>query len=539
MRYCIRAVVAASIILPLAAQFTERIDVRVHELEVVVDTRDGKPVTNLTKDDFIVLQDGVQQTITNFAVINESEGSAAVTADATQANAPAPAAQPVVQRKPRKFVFFIDAFEMHDGTRNDLLKQCSDLMGTMEPGDEAMVVTPALTTRIPLFFTNDKDAVMKTLDRITAYMMRMGDAAVRGDCGQSSYACATNRIENLRSVVRALSDVPGRKIVVLMTTVMTSTPGLSLGVPGDRSVGGLVADPRMRTPIISDDARDVRRLVEETARLAAASNVTIYGLEAYEPGYSALPGVTSDIGTTNLSGANLGDRSNSALKPSAKRGQEGTQDLLITLAERTGAKNFSGTNDSVKMFEQISQDTGTYYSIGYRDTDNKTKDHKVEVRIRNRNDLVVRTRQSVRSRSREDEQKGLAMAAVLSSKTYNNLRIRLTASPLQRKGRIVEIPVHVHIPMSRLLFLDEGGQRRAKFQVVVAAVGENGDFGESQTEHVQDIVVPDARWEEAKAEEFAYDTAVRVNPGKYRIAVGVSDANSGEAGFQTFSVNAQ
>ena len=537
MRNCIPAVIAASIIIPLAAQFAERMDVRVHELEVVVETRDGKPVANLTKDDFIVLQDGVQQTITNFAIVNESE-ALAVTAEGPQ-TAPQPQQSSQPERKPRKFVFFIDAFEMHDRTRNDLLKQCSDLMGTMGPGDEAMVVTPALTTRIPLFFTNDKDAVMKTLDRVTGYMMRMGDAATRGDCGQSSYACATNRIENLKSVVQALSDIPGRKVVVLMTTVMTSMPGLTLQMPADRTVGGLVADSRMRTPIISDNARDVRRLVEETGRLAAASNVTIYGLEAYEPGYSALPGVTSDIGTTNLSGANLGDRANSSLTPSAHRGQEGTQDLLITLAERTGAKNFSGTNDTVKMFDQISQDMSTYYSIGYRDPETKTKDHRVEVRIRNRNDLVVRTRQSVRSRSREDEQKGLAMAAVLSSKTYNALRIRLTASPLERKGRIVEIPVHVHIPMSRLLFLDEGGQRRAKFQVVVAAVGENGDFGESQSEHVQDIVVPNAKWEAAQAQEFAYDTAVRVSPGNYRIAVGVSDTNSGEAGFQTFSVNAQ
>jgi len=32
---------------------------------------------------------------------------------------------------------------------------------------------------------------------------------------------------------------------------------------------------------------------------------------------------------------------------------------------------------------------------------------------------------------------------------------------------------------------------------------------------------------------------VRVNPGKYRVAVGVTDVNSGESGFQTFSVDAR
>jgi hypothetical protein len=30
-----------------------------------------------------------------------------------------------------------------------------------------------------------------------------------------------------------------------------------------------------------------------------------------------------------------------------------------------------------------------------------------------------------------------------------------------------------------------------------------------------------------------------MTPGKYRVAVGVTDANSGESGFQTFTVDAK
>jgi hypothetical protein len=277
------------------------------------------------------------------------------------------------------------------------------------------------------------------------------------------------------------------------------------------------------------DYRDLRRISNEVARVAAAGNILIYGLETYEPGEQALPGVTIDHATG----------SNESLTRSSKRGTEGTQDLLLSLADATGAKAFSGTRESDEMFEQISRDLSTYYSIGYRDADTKTKEHRVEVRVRNHPEYVVRARKNVRTVTAEEEERGKAMAAVLSSSVSNPLQIRLTASPLVRKGRTVDIPVHVHVPLSRLTFLQRNDEFRAQFRVLVAAVGEHADFGNSNMEHAQDVIVPRSRWDSAQTQEFRYDTTVRVSPGKYRIAVGVTDASSGESGFQTFTVEAK
>ncbi|MGZ7078784.1 MAG: hypothetical protein ACXVJT_05145, partial [Thermoanaerobaculia bacterium] len=119
--------VLALLILPSAiGQFSERIDVRVHELEVVVETRDGNPVADLQKDDFIVLQDGTPQEITNFSVVNESTATTSATGTTTTPGAARSAALP---RKPRKFVFYLDEFAMHDATRKELLQQCAELVG--------------------------------------------------------------------------------------------------------------------------------------------------------------------------------------------------------------------------------------------------------------------------------------------------------------------------------------------------------------------------------------------------------------------------
>ncbi|MGZ4777938.1 MAG: VWA domain-containing protein, partial [Thermoanaerobaculia bacterium] len=525
--------VLALLILPSAiGQFNERIDVRVHELEVVVETRDGNPVADLQKDDFIVLQDGTPQEITNFSVVNESTATTSATGTTTTPGAARSAALP---RKPRKFVFYLDEFAMHDATRKELLQQCAELVGVMKDGDEAMVVTPASPQRIPLFFTTDKSTLMTTLERVTGEMMRKGPVLrldrlaaeppsspdqrvlLRGDCGQSPQKCAEERLGVLREVVDALGQLSGKKILVLMTTQMSSMPGLAFTDPATNTS---TADPRLRAGILAE-FRDLRPLVNTIGRTAAANNVLIYGLETYEPGNEALPGVTVEEGRTE-------ERGNASLTRSSKRGQEGTQDLLLTLADTTGARAFSGTREAGEMFDRISQDLRTYYSIGYRDSETIAKDHRVEVRLRNHPELVVRTRRNVRTQTAEDEERGQAMAAVLSSRVPNPLAIRLTASPLVHKGRTIEIPVHVHIPLSHLTFAEEGGDKyRARFKVLVAAVGEHADFGQSEVEHAQDVVVPQSRWEAAQAQEFRYDTTVRVSPGRYRVAVGVTDLTSG------------
>src|SRR5829696_1933076 len=54
---------------PLFAQTAQKIDVRVINVDVAVVDGNGKAVTDLTKDDFEITEDGKPQTITNFVVV--------------------------------------------------------------------------------------------------------------------------------------------------------------------------------------------------------------------------------------------------------------------------------------------------------------------------------------------------------------------------------------------------------------------------------------------------------------------------------------
>jgi len=528
-----RVVILASILsasAPLLSQFSERIEVRLHQLDVVVERRDGTPVTDLQKEDFEVRQDGVVQPITNFSLITESTAEDRIAPGAKQE-------QHVEQarpRPPRKFVFFVDEFPMHDATRADILRQAGELVESMNGNDEAMVITPAAREHIPLLFTADKKAVMSMLERVTKQMMRKEDVRnldanatgdeeflLRGDCSQSLYACAKRRLGTLRSIAGALGQVPGKKVLVLLAMRMTSVPGLNL--QPSRPMAADPRDPRGTAPIVPD-FRDLQRLTADAARVAAASNVLIYGLESYEPGSSALSGMSVEVAAPTY-------------KRASERGEGGAQDLLRTLAEATGTRAYSGTRDSGKMFEQISSDLSSYYSIAYREIDpNRRSTHRVEVRVRNRPDLVVRARRSVSAKDEKQETPDRALSALLTSNPPNPLSIGVRASPLIRRGRQWEMPLEIRVPINRLTFAHEAKGYRSRFIVLVAAVGTHADFGSTQLEHEQELLIPEEKWAKSQQEHFTFNIAVRLKPGRYRIAVGVTDIASRESGFQAFRV---
>src|SRR5690349_13086466 len=89
--------------------YFETFEVRLHNLEVVVTDAKGNPVRGLAKDDFIVLEDGKPQTITNFSLYDGGSATASsVNPDAPPKVEPAVEAAPTPPPAPRRFIFFVD-----------------------------------------------------------------------------------------------------------------------------------------------------------------------------------------------------------------------------------------------------------------------------------------------------------------------------------------------------------------------------------------------------------------------------------------------
>src|SRR5688500_2701148 len=81
--------------------YFQTFEVRLHELEVQVTDANGKPVRGLSREDFIVLENGVDQNVTNFLVFDSNRN----TSRRSQRTASAQEEEPA---PPRRFVFFVD-----------------------------------------------------------------------------------------------------------------------------------------------------------------------------------------------------------------------------------------------------------------------------------------------------------------------------------------------------------------------------------------------------------------------------------------------
>src|ERR1043166_3335522 len=141
--------IVLALMLPQSPQttptFLESLDVRITNVDVVVTDKRGHTVRGLGRNDFVVLENGTPQTITNFAEYSGSTGSAETMA----APAAAPATEAITAPPPRKFLFFIDDMSLTDRNQKQLIESATTLIREqMRPGDEAMVITRAQTADV-------------------------------------------------------------------------------------------------------------------------------------------------------------------------------------------------------------------------------------------------------------------------------------------------------------------------------------------------------------------------------------------------------
>jgi len=293
-----------------------------------------------------------------------------------------------------------------------------------------------------------------------------------------------------------------------------------------QAAGASAISNSMRQGVLGD-FKTLQPLVDEVGRDAAAANVAIYGMEPFERGVSTLPGMTSE----------------QAMRQKELRidreGETGTFDTLETLAAQTGGKAFRSSNEFPQMFDQIKQDVSTYYSLAYRDTPGKRNEfHNIQVKIKNRPELVVRARRVVSSDTQETESADEVTAALLTDAPPNVLGIDVAVLPLVHEAGTTDVPLRVTIPFEKLTFLKDEENQRAAFQVRIAAVGDRGEF-RAAGEQRQEVVVPVSKWESSKRDFYTYDIHLHLPSGHYRIAVRVADALTNERGFKTVTVTTQ
>src|ERR1041385_8168821 len=153
-----------------------RITVNLVQVDAVVTDSKDRPVTDLKKEDFVLLQDGKPQVITNFTYVDMREGavrtsSAPKPVPSGQKGLPAPPPPPPRGLKPsqirRTVALVVDdlglSFESIAQVRNSLKKFVDR---DMQPGDLVAVMRTGAGMGALQQFTSDKRILYAAIDKV-------------------------------------------------------------------------------------------------------------------------------------------------------------------------------------------------------------------------------------------------------------------------------------------------------------------------------------------------------------------------------------
>ncbi|HEX2059810.1 MAG TPA: VWA domain-containing protein [Thermoanaerobaculia bacterium] len=538
--------------------YIESFEVRLHNLDVVVTDREGQPVRGLTKDDFIVTENGVEKDISNFAVYDVRASKVAAQPDAVEDPA-APVAPP-----PRRFVFFIDEIGVQYAARKRLYENVLQFVRAMRDGDVASVIRPTTQEKVVQQFTGDRAALERALKeaidesrmQATGAFLELHDLQLALSRAGSppevrfakrAYADAqkrrvAHRLGQLRALASSLAGLEGRKVLVLVTMGISANPGMEAWDYEEqlRILASEGDDPeRVYGPrgIVADYVGEI----DEIARTAAANGVTIYALEPDVP-LTLLARGRADVPTKERS-SDLSFGNDPELEVSRYFLTDLLQNSEITLTsltEKTGGRWFRGIGEIDDTFRQVSEDLSVYYSLAYHVSGEEDDPRRVDVRVRNRPELRVRTRSEVLEKSTEREMEDLVIASLLYPRNVNELAIAASTGKPKKTRGFYEIPIDIVIPLRNLAFVParEGNTYVATFALYFAAAGQRSDFA-AGGQQSQQIEITADQYQQIDTVNYRYKTGIEVAPGNMRIALGVIDETSKLTGFQTVDVVAQ
>jgi VWFA-related protein len=361
-----------------------RVDTSLVMLDILVTDKTGtRPVEGLTKDDFVVTEDGRPQELSFFALGGDAE------------------------RLPRSIVLIFDRSDSQLAYLDASVEAAKKLVNHLAPTDEMAIVTDDV--QLALGFTRDKKKLKSALDSLKKYTLE-------------GYKTRSMQFSALLATLRELVDVEKRRAVVIIQTDgdeverLGGTPGGQMQPPGydmddvyaeaERSRAKIYSViPNERLLGLSDEEQDARvKLMQEKRQAAHKKNADMwYGMKR-------LPPEKQDRAAPLPPGFDLALMEAERRKALAVTERRLVRALLegqaaaTRVAELTGgwASYLEKPEDADVVYGRILADINQRYVVGYYPT-NKALDGKlrrIRVEVRGHPEYVVQGRQSYFSRRR-------------------------------------------------------------------------------------------------------------------------------------------
>jgi VWFA-related protein len=521
---------------------TERVDVKVINVDVVVTDSSGRPVANLAKDDFEVFEDGLPQKITNFYVIEK--------AGIKDARAPAVASDGQFRRR---FVLLVDNNYIDKIQRDMALAEIDKFVDANFNGDHDWAVA-AISQRLDIIqpFTPDKRTIHEAIDKVrhtAAFpepqnmdrsilddrLRRMAvkdalnsgliptqdyESIVRFRAREQTYRALTairNTGRAVREMTQSYSAADGKKVLILLT-------------------GGMETNTSFKAYDVQEDDRETRELrreiglaLDEVVYDANAANFTVHIINARRRGMIAPQHEVQNAS----SGIHPGDLTDTK-QYSDPIDTTDVDSSSLTVALGTGGSY--STNLVKASLAAVESLSSNFYSLGYSPrTDDDRKYHTIKVRLK-KPGYHVTHRKGYLDLSPEDRFQQFLQARLSMDEKVGSLPVGIEIGAAQPRVDGVSLPVTTTLPLDRVTVIPVDGQYIGRIHVYVSVFDVNGkNVGFSH--QLQEVTISAAEYQQIGSANFRYKLNVQLAKGAFNVVITLRDDLSNEVGSATQSVN--
>ena len=532
----------------LPAVFSEVIDVRVVNIEVVVTDKQGNRIHGLKASDFELLVDGEPAPINYFTEIEE--GLATETAGADIAGVPNLDPNAPVGTS---FLLFIDDFFSIGRDRDRVLDRLEDDLTQLGPADRVAAVAfngksvAMLTTwtnspsqlsealrqarrrktfglmRIAELRTSDQERTEQANLRAIANRfaedggVQLPEDVLRNSLRGTELRYATNLESQLeRSVLAAVATLrsfanrPGRKVMLLLAGGWPESPALY--TIADRGIVAARLGASSDSRLMSQD--------DLYGPLVSAANLIGYTLYPVD-----VPGFRPQFSL----GASAGIDGNSAGDPSRGAGAFQDRELLQhstlqLLAHATGGLPMINSRRDTALADVVA-DTRSYYWLGFEPQRREDDEvHDIDVRLVGYPEYRVRSREGYVDMSRGAEVTMMVEGSLLFGNPPSAKPLGVRFGKPQRGGRgKMVVPVAVAIPLDEVALLPVAGVWQNELEFRVTVMDKNGSRSETPVEKIRIA----GNQEPQPGQYFTYQTSLQLRRREHTFVIAVYDPLTG------------
>ena len=468
---------------PSSPPFTFKVPVNTVLVNVTVTDKAGKPVTDLTIDDFRLYEDGKRQEIQSFElesgrpIVDPEPGNP--TSDPAGGQSPRVRSPEDTQGKRTRLIScFIDDLTAHTPryyawTISALKKFVAEEMG---PQDRVGIFSASGNVRIP--FTSDRKGLQDRIDDLVPGKLELSRPLLHKEFGFSI-------IRRIRAAIRGLLVSLDQHLLFLQHVRANK----SLVLLSE----GFVPGPAMRWRL--------DRLIDQALR----SRVT--------------------LNTLDMKGLHLGKLG---------RYRAELERYLEKLAVDTGGIYFRDSNDLYEGLRQIHNARSFYYALSYAapDPEPSGKYHRIKVEVdrlgltlRNRKGYFApRERPSLENSRNKDLQ--LALEAPVD---FNQIPVQLDYESSGLEEDRYRLSVLTHVKIEGVQFLHQEGKHRNLLHLVTMVYDENDEHVEGSEQKVE-LNLTESSYLTMLDHGFTSKTEVELPAGRYRIKAIVREDNQAKMG---------